>query len=108
MFHVFFNGDALMNSFPINARREIVTRATSASPIRRAGTLVIGFILAAVFSGSAAQAAVFVSLLLDPATTAGVGSSSNRSGSGAWQVYAVDDSPGNFGISSFDVKLKVN
>jgi hypothetical protein len=54
---------------------------------------------------SSANAAVIVGLLLNPATTAGAGSNSNRSGANTWHLYAVDDSPNNFGISSYDIVL---
>src|SRR4029079_18027570 len=47
-------------------------------------------------------------LIVDPTTTAGPNSSSNRSGVGTWQVFALDDSSGNSGISSYDVSLTVS
>jgi len=69
--------------------------------IRR--TFFFGF--AALVLASSANAAVIYGLLLNPATTAGAGSNSNRSGAGTWQVFAVDNAAGNSGISSFDVTL---
>jgi hypothetical protein len=65
------------------------------------------FLIFAAQSASIARASIIVNLLVDPATTAGAGSNSNLSGPGTWQFYAVDDNSSNFGISSFNVNLKV-
>jgi hypothetical protein len=63
--------------------------------------------IAALIMASSANAAVIYGLLVDPATTAGPSSNSNRSGAGTWQLYAVDNAAGNAGISSYDVTLHV-
>jgi len=57
--------------------------------------------LAALLFASGANAAVIYGLVKDPSTTAGLNSSSNRSGAGTWHLYAVDTSADS-GISSFD------
>jgi hypothetical protein len=51
------------------------------------------------------KADVLVYLLVDPPTTAGGGATSTRSGAGTWHLYTVDDSPANFGISTYEVKV---
>src|SRR4051794_28216842 len=56
-------------------------------------------------SATTSDAAVIFGLMIDPSTTAGAASNSNRSGLGTWQRYAVDNTSGNSGISSFDVTL---
>lgn len=61
-----------------------------------------------------AQAApMYVYVVADPATTAGAGIpalngmtvSSTKTGAGKFQVYAVDDVTGSFGIKSYNIKL---
>jgi len=59
---------------------------------------------AALLLGSSANAAVIYGLVVDPETTAGANSSSNRSGAGTWHLYGVDNSADN-GISSFDATV---
>jgi len=63
---------------------------------------------------TAAQAgSMYVYLAIDPATTAGAGIapvggmsvSSSKSGAGTFQLYAVDDTDGSFGLKSYQVKL---
>jgi hypothetical protein len=61
--------------------------------------------LAAVIMASSANAAVIVGILIDPATTAGGGATSTRSGPGTWQVYALDQSTTDFGISSYNITM---
>ena len=51
------------------------------------------------------EAAVIVGLLLNPASTSGV-ATSNRSGAGSWQLYAIDDAgSSDFGIASYSVAM---
>jgi len=57
--------------------------------------------VAALLVASSANASVIYGLVKDPATTAGLNSSSNRSGAGTWHLFGVDTSADN-GISSFD------
>ena len=47
--------------------------------------------IAALILASTADAGVILGLLKDPANTAGV-ATSNRSGPGTWQLYAIEDS----------------
>jgi hypothetical protein len=54
---------------------------------------------------SSANASVIVGLLLNPASTAGGGATSTRSGVGSWQLYALDDSSTDFGISSYNIAM---
>jgi hypothetical protein len=57
---------------------------------------------------SGANAGVIFGLLLNPVTTAGPNSGSNRSGANTWHVYAWDDdpvTPTNQGISSYQFQL---
>lgn len=61
--------------------------------------------LALVVMASSANAGVIFGLLLDPAATAGGGATSTRSGAGTWQLYAVDDSTSDFGISSYNITM---
>jgi len=60
--------------------------------------------LAALIMASSANASVIVGLLLNPASTAGGGATSTRSGSGSWQLYAVDDGADS-GISSYNIAM---
>jgi hypothetical protein len=67
-------------------------------------------ILAAIVvlaAGHAADAAIVVGLVVDPATTAAISPdvSSIYSGPGTWHLFAVDDNAGDFGISSYDIAL---
>jgi hypothetical protein len=56
---------------------------------------------------------MFVYVVVDPTTTAGagvapvgaMGVTSSKSGPGTFQLYAVDDQTGSFGIKSYQVKL---
>src|SRR5262249_6274598 len=56
---------------------------------------------------------MYLYMVVDPATTAGAGVAasgsfsvqSNRSGSGTWQLYAVDDIAGSFGIAQVKAQL---
>jgi len=62
--------------------------------------------LAALFCASSADASVIVGLLLNPASTAGGGATSTRSGNGSWQLYAIEDTGStDFGISSYNVVM---
>jgi hypothetical protein len=61
--------------------------------------------LAALIMASGANAGVILSLLLNPTSTAGGGATSTRSGNGSWQLYALDDSSTDFGISSYNIAL---
>jgi len=61
--------------------------------------------LAILCVASSANAAVIVGLIIDPASTAGGGATSTRSGAGTWQVYALDDSNTDFGISSYNITM---
>jgi hypothetical protein len=58
-------------------------------------------------AGRAADAAIVVGLVLDPASTAGTSPdvSSIYSGLGTWQLFAVDDNSDDFGISSYNIDL---
>jgi hypothetical protein len=60
---------------------------------------------AALVISSSANASVIVGLLLNPASTAGGGATSTRSGNGSWQLYALDDSSADFGISSYNISM---
>ena len=60
------------------------------------------------FAGQkAADAAVFVGLVFDPLAPAGYSPSAPEglSGPGTWQLFAVDDGQGDFGISGYNVEL---
>src|SRR6188472_2122417 len=56
---------------------------------------------------------MFIYVVADPITTAGAGVaasngmtvSSTKSGAGTFQVYAIDDVTGSFGIKSYNIKL---
>jgi len=61
--------------------------------------------MATMLVASSVNAAVIVGLAIDPNTTAGAGSNSTRSGNGTWHLYAIDNTPGSSGISSFDVTV---
>jgi hypothetical protein len=61
--------------------------------------------LATLFLATSANASVIVGLVIDPASTAGGGATSTRSGPGSWQVYALDDSNADFGISSYNITM---
>jgi hypothetical protein len=71
----------------------------------RAGAFVATFLLAAVLGGNTAQAGVIVGLMLSPGSTADGGATSTRSGTGSWQLYALDDSNADFGISSYNITM---
>ena len=71
----------------------------------RAGTFLASFLFATVLVGSDSQASVIVGLLLNPVSTAGGGAMSTRSGAGSWQLYALDDSNTDFGISSYNITM---
>jgi len=58
---------------------------------------------AAVVMVSSANASVIVGMLLDPASTAGAGSASTRSGANTYHIYALDTNTDDFGISSYNV-----
>lgn len=60
---------------------------------------------AAAVMASSANAGVILGLLTDPATTAGGGALSTRSGAGSWHLYALDDSNTDFGISSYNITM---
>jgi hypothetical protein len=63
---------------------------------------------AVLIMASSAHAGVIFGIILNPTTTAGPNSGSNRSGANTWQVYAVDDDPvtaTNQGISSYQFQL---
>src|SRR5262245_14315504 len=71
-------------------------------------------LLAVLFGTQAAQAGpVSLFLLVDPPTTAGAGIASaggfaltsTRSGAGTWQLYAVDEATGSFGIAQVNAAL---
>ena len=61
--------------------------------------------LAALVMANSANAGIIVGLLLNPASTAGGGATSTRSGNGSWQLYALDDTSADFGISSYNVTM---
>jgi PEP-CTERM motif len=63
--------------------------------------------LAVLVMASSSNAAVIFGLLVDPSVTAGPNSSSNRSGAGTWQLFAVDNLDSNFGLSSYDVSVSL-
>ena len=52
-----------------------------------------------------ANAAMVLGLVLDPATTAGGGATSTRSGPGTWQLFQVDDTPGHYGIGTYNITM---
>jgi hypothetical protein len=71
-------------------------------------------LLAAGFAQQAAHAGpMFIYMFVNPVSTAGAGVpaangmtvSSSKSGSGTFQLYAVDDVTGSFGIKSYQIKL---
>src|SRR5215203_5547192 len=64
-------------------------------------------LILAIAGGRAADAAIVVGLVVDPTTTAGAlpDVSSIYSGAGTWHLFAVDDNAGDFGISTYSVKL---
>jgi hypothetical protein len=64
--------------------------------------------LAALIMASSANAGVILGLLKDPATTAGV-ATSTRSGAGTWQLYAIEDAAAaDQGISLYSVTMGAN
>src|SRR3954447_7197350 len=71
----------------------------------RAKSFFVSFLLAAVLGGSTSHASVILGLLLNPGSTAGGGATSTRSGNGSWQLYALDDSNTDFGISSYNITM---
>jgi len=70
---------------------------------RSTQTTAAGFIFSLALPLVAAS--MTLGLLLNPPTTAGPGVTSTRSGSGSWQVYAVDNSNTDFGISAYNITL---
>jgi len=61
--------------------------------------------IAALIMASSANAGVILGMLLNPASTAGV-VTSNRSGAGTWQLYAIEDAAStDVGIQSYNVTL---
>ena len=78
-------------------------RATCSS--RHAWSSLASLFLVGILSAPSTQAGVIVSLLQNPTTTAGGGATSTRSGNGTWQLYAIDDSNSDFGISSYNITL---
>jgi hypothetical protein len=71
----------------------------------RPGGFLATFLLAAVLGGSTSQAGVIVGLIVNPSSTAGGGATSTRSGGASWQLYALDDSNTDFGISSYNISM---
>jgi hypothetical protein len=61
--------------------------------------------VAALLMASSANASVILLPLLNPSSTAGGGATSTRSGNGSWQLYALDDSSTDFGISSYNITM---
>lgn len=94
---------------PVSVRRSSQVSPRRTAPIAAANAfiLILNSFAACVVFANGVDAAVIVGLVIDPATTAGSGSSSTRSGPGTWQVYAVDTGANSLGISSFDIRLKV-
>jgi len=61
--------------------------------------------IAALIMASSANAGVILGMLLNPASTAGV-ATSNRSGAGTWQLYAIEDAAASdVGIQSYNVTM---
>jgi len=79
----------------------------------RLKTFYVALIAATLAAVSANAGPVYLSLVVDPATTASAGIpssgsfnlTSNRSGAGTWHLYVVDDTTGSFGINNFKVQL---
>ena len=73
----------------------------------RLRSLALAIAVAALLAAQSANAAIVVGLVLDPTTTAGGSGSVNSiySGLGTWQLFAVDTSDDDFGISSYNVSL---
>jgi hypothetical protein len=73
----------------------------------RTGKLVrhVLFLMFGCCLANCANASVIVGLILNPASTAGGGATSTRSGNGSWQLYAIDDSNTDFGISSYNITM---
>jgi len=61
--------------------------------------------MATMLVASSVNAAVIIGMTVNPTTTAGANSNSSRSGVGTFHIYAIDNTPGSSGISSFDVTL---
>jgi len=60
---------------------------------------------AALMMAGSANAGVILGLLVNPASTSGV-ATSNRSGPGSWQLYAIEDAAANdVGIQSYNVTM---
>jgi hypothetical protein len=75
---------------------------------RSTQTIAAGLVFLLAFSlvaVSMTHADIVFGLLLNPPTTAGPGVTSTRSGSGSWQIYAVDNSNTDFGISGYYITL---
>lgn len=63
-------------------------------------------LMTAVLLASVANAGpVYLNLVLNPATTAGGGSTSTQSGANRWHLYAFDDTDGSLGIGAFGISL---
>jgi hypothetical protein len=84
------------------------------SQLRYRNISIACVLLAVAIGQRTAQAGpVYIYLLIDPRSTAGAGVptsngmrvTSSKSGPGTFQLYAVDDIPGSFGIKSYNVKL---
>jgi hypothetical protein len=75
----------------------------SLKTVRSSGIIFLSFVLIGTLAASHSDAAVIMKLLINPASTAGGGATSTRSGTGSFQLYAVDDNVGTFGISSYQV-----
>ena len=60
--------------------------------------------LSCCFANEREHASVILLPIFDPATTAG-GGTSTRSGPGTWQLYAVDNTDADFGISGYAIEF---
>jgi hypothetical protein len=86
----------------------------NSSPCASRGALFACLLLAlACYQRSAHAGPVYIYLLIDPPTTAGAGVpasnglrvTSTRSGAGTFQLYAIDDVTGSFGIKTYSIQL---
>jgi hypothetical protein len=87
---------------------------TASRVMRGAATLFVSSILSVAFGIATANAGpVSLYLIVDPATTAfagvpavaGQSTTSTRSGAGTFQVYAVDEATGSFGLAQVQAAL---
>src|SRR3954466_3647621 len=71
----------------------------------KATTFLGSILLFAVCAPSTVQAGIVLGLIPNPASTAGV-PSSTRSGPGSWQLYAIEDATNNdLGIGTYNITM---